>query len=308
MTYKAYMLGMILWATCLYSCNSSSTGDANTDQSASIVSPVTVTHIVRAPMSEKVPLNAVSVFQKKSVIKATVNGYIEKEMISPGQVVHQGALLFVLKTKEARAMDGVQVDSTLAFTGVVTLRAAQDGYVSQLDHQQGDYVMDGDQLGIISDRNSFVFLLDVPFELTGHLVIGRGCEIILPGGKTVPGRIASKIPAVDPQSQSQRFVVKVSDGEQLPENLIAKINIATSVVEDAQVLPKTALLTSEDQTAWWVMKLINDSTAIKIPVQKGIESDSAVQILSPDFLSSDRILTSGNYGLPDTALVKIVAP
>jgi hypothetical protein len=57
------------------------------------------------------------------------------------------------------------------------------------------------------------------------------------------------------------------------------------------------------QSNFWVMKLIDSTTAVKVPVQKGIESGNRVEILSPKFSPSDMILTSGNYGLPDTAKV-----
>jgi hypothetical protein len=51
--------------------------------------------------------------------------------------------------------------------------------------------------------------------------------------------------------------------------------------------------------------MINDSMAVKVPVQKGLESDTSVQIISPRFSDTDKILVSGNYGLADTAFVKI---
>jgi hypothetical protein len=51
--------------------------------------------------------------------------------------------------------------------------------------------------------------------------------------------------------------------------------------------------------------LINDSTAVKVPIVKGISTDTRVEILSPKFGKDDRLLNSGNYGLPDTAFVKI---
>jgi hypothetical protein len=51
------------------------------------------------------------------------------------------------------------------------------------------------------------------------------------------------------------------------------------------------------------MKLISDSVAIKVPVRKGIENNDEVEIIEPQFLQTDKILFSGNYGLPDTAAV-----
>ena len=53
------------------------------------------------------------------------------------------------------------------------------------------------------------------------------------------------------------------------------------------------------------MKLINDSTAIKVSVKKGIETTDKVEITEPAFSSTDRIIFIGNYGLADTAKIAI---
>lgn len=306
MANKSYCISVLLLAALLFSCKSNAPDEADDSVSGEVITPVTVTHIATTPLADTIVLNATSVFRNKSVVKSTVNGYIMKENVTPGQMVQKGQLLFVMKTKEASVIGSRALDSILQFKGVVSIRSAESGYVTELDHQRGDYVMDGEQLCIISDRNSFAFLLEVPFELSPYVKTGHGCSIILPDQQHITGRIVSKAPSVDPVTQTQQYIVKVSPALHLPENLIAKIKITKSAEKKAAVLPKTAILTNEDQTAWWVMKMINDTTAVKVPVKKGMETDDKVQIDSPSFLPSDRILTSGNFGLPDTALVKVV--
>ena len=56
------------------------------------------------------------------------------------------------------------------------------------------------------------------------------------------------------------------------------------------------------------MKLINDSTAIKVPVKIGIVTDAQVEISAPLFDKFDRLINTGNYGLPDTARINIIQP
>jgi hypothetical protein len=56
------------------------------------------------------------------------------------------------------------------------------------------------------------------------------------------------------------------------------------------------------------MKMTDSVTAVKIPVKKGIETRERIEILSPAFSIKDKILLSGNYGLPDTARVRIIQP
>ena len=54
------------------------------------------------------------------------------------------------------------------------------------------------------------------------------------------------------------------------------------------------------------MKLKDDTTAVKVADKKGLEAGDKVEILSPSFAPADRIVVTGNYGLADTAKVKIV--
>lgn len=71
-------------------------------------------------------------------------------------------------------------------------------------------------------------------------------------------------------------------------------------------LPKAAVLTDEVQSHFWIMKMIDNVTAVKVPVQKGMEDADRVEIIAPHLSPADKVLLTGNYGLPDTAKVSIV--
>jgi hypothetical protein len=220
--------------------------------------------------------------------------------------VEKGNLLFILKTKEASALEKNQItDSSLFFKGLIKIKASKTGVISNIVHQKGDYVQEGDELAMLSEQNSLVFLLEVPFELDPYIKKNISCNILLTGNRTITGTISSNLPVMDMQSQTENFIVKPSTSEKLPENLIAKIKIIKTSKSKAFILPKPAILANETQTEFWVMQLINDSIAIKVPIKKGIELSDKVEILQPVFGSSDRILLTGNYGLSDTAKVTI---
>lgn len=70
-------------------------------------------------------------------------------------------------------------------------------------------------------------------------------------------------------------------------------------------VPKSSVLTDDVQSEFWVMKLINDTTAVKTIIEKGLENDKWVELKSNNISLKDRLLTSGNFGLSDTASVKI---
>ena len=269
--------------------------------------PVTVTTISQAPLDDYIELNAVSAFLQKSYVKANANGYLQSADVYPGKYVEPGQPLFTLKTKEAQSIGNSirLLDSTLKFSGVNTIRANQRGYITQLNHQSGDYVQDGEQLAVISDRSSFVFLLNLPYELRPFVLGKKAVELLLPDGTRLNGTIGPVMPTVDSSSQTQNVVIRVNTATAIPENLIAKVRVLQSAKASTQSLPKAALLSDETESDFWVMKMIDSATAVKVPVKKGIEGKDRVEILFPAFTPADRILVTGNYGLPDTAKVKI---
>jgi hypothetical protein len=175
--------------------------------------------------------------------------------------------------------------------------------ISTISHQTGDYVQQGDELAVIADSKSLVFILEVPFEMSGYIGLGRNCALSLPDNSRMTGKITSKLPEMNIQNQTVRYVITTEKTLKLPENLIASALIVKESRKHVQVFPRTAVLGNETLTNFWVMKLINDSVAVKVPVRKGIENSNEVEVIEPLFLPDDKILTSGNYGLPDTAAV-----
>jgi len=299
--YTCYLLASLL----LVSCSSAGEPEAAAD-AVEVKTPVTVTTVSNAPIKETTDLNAVATYQKKNTVKAGTDGYIQKVFVKLGEHVKAGAPLFTMKTKEAQVLgDLMTQDSSLHFNGVITVKAPASGMVLEINRQAGDYVNDGEQLSIIADQNSFVFLVNVPFELNQYTTIGTKATIILPDSMKIRGTVASKLSTMDAVAQTQQFVIKPQTDAILPENLQGVVRLNKKAKASTQVLRKAAVLTNETMDAYWVMKLINDTTAVKIPVKTGITARDAVEILSPSFAPSDRILISGNYRLPDTAYVLV---
>ncbi|MBL4677402.1 MAG: HlyD family efflux transporter periplasmic adaptor subunit [Mucilaginibacter sp.] len=308
MTKHHNILGLLLLISLFILSSCSNSGSAADEESSpSAVTPVTVTHIEHGALTDTITLNATSTFLQKNYVKANAIGYINKVNIKPGEYVHKGQLLFTIKTKEAQSIGNTinVLDTTFKFSGVNRIVASTNGYVTQLTHQLGDYVQDGEQLAVISDHNSFAFLLQVPYELHQLMAHNQTLQLSLPDGTILKGQVASTMPAVDSLAQTQALVIKVNSPEPLPENLVAKARLIKAAKDNAVMLPKAAILSNEALTEFWVMKLINDSTAVKVPVKKGIETNTKVELTFPQFQQSDRIIETGNYGLADTARIRI---
>lgn len=303
--YLKLIYGSMAVIITLSSCSNSD--PAATADTPSPVTPVQITYISDSTLAEYVELSAVSAYLEKSFVKANINGYIEKANAGTGQKVGSGQNLFTLVTKEARSIGNTvnKLDPGFKFSGISNIRAEQSGIILQVNHQEGDYVQDGEALATISNRNSLVFLLDLPYELNKIIKQNSSLNVLLPDGTSLAGAVSGTMPAVDSLAQTQRYIIKVPSAKDIPEGLIAKVRLSKLSHPNTQVLPKSAVLANETEDEFWVMKLINDSTAVKVNVKKGIENSSTTEVLSPKFSRTDRIITSGNYGIADTARVKI---
>lgn len=278
------------------------------EKTETVSTPVTITSPVNGNLSEVVELNAVSAFLLKSYVKSTSTGYLQEVNATLGKYVNKGDLLFLMKTKESQSLGNTisKLDTSLHFSGVITIKAPGSGYISQINYRAGDYVQDGEQMAIITDTKSFVFLLDLPYELKPYLSIGQSVLLKLPDATTLDGRVSNAMPSVDAVSQTQSFVIKVNSSKQIPENLIAKVSLIKNAKSNTVSLLKSAVLSDETQSEFWIMQLIDSVTAVKVPIKKGLENATSVEILSPLLKPTDKILLTGNYGLPDTAKVTII--
>jgi multidrug efflux pump subunit AcrA (membrane-fusion protein) len=283
------------------------TPDANSADSTEGFTPVTVTHATFGSLTDALSLNATSTFLLKTSVKSDINGYLQKVNIHLGEKVSQGQELFVVRSKESEHIGNTinRLDTLLRFDGLAHIKSPASGYITGLSYQAGDYVQDSEILATISDINSLVFLLDLPYELNIYLNENRTIELTLPDGKKYKGTIGSSLPTVDPVSQTQSYVIHVSGISAIPENLVASVKFMRNSKPDAIILPKEALLTDETQTEFWIMKMTDSITAVKVPVTKGMETPDKVEIISPRLTPADLILQTGNYGLPDTAKVII---
>jgi len=302
---KRYSLYFLILVTILNSCQSKEAGEIETEQET--ITPVTVTSIITEPMVEYIELNATSMYLQQGFVKASSNGYIQSINTQVGKLVSSAQNVVVLKTKEAQSIGNSinALDSTFKFFGIINIKAGTTGYISEINHEPGDYVQDGEQLAVINDVNSFVFILNLPYELRPYVMNKDFVELLLPDGKKMIARISSAMPIVDSASQTQNIILKVNE-KNLPINLIGKVRVIKTEKANTASLPKQSVLSDETQSNFWVMKLIDDSTAVRVPVTKGLEINDRIEITSPKFSSSDKFLLTGNYGLADTARIKIV--
>jgi multidrug efflux pump subunit AcrA (membrane-fusion protein) len=264
---------------------------------------VTAGSPVTTKMNEYLDLNANTFFLSQEIVRATFPGFILKTNKNLGDHVKKGELLFTIKTKEASASDSIYLENQ--FNGMVNIYARSNGILTELSYQTGDYVTESDRLALILDPSSLRIMLNVPFQYSNNVSGSDSYLIKLPDKKEFTAKVVKKLPSIDIVNQTQSFILEPNASINVPANLNLIVKIPLKTLVNAVALPKSAVVTNETESEFWVMKIINDSTAVKLDIQKGIETDSLVQIKEPVLSANDRFVTEGAYGLPDTVNILI---
>ena len=150
----------------------------------------------------------------------------------------------------------------------------------------------------------FIFLLDVPYEVSRHVTSGESCSLVLPDGTYLLATIGEPLATVDAVSQTQP-VKLYADAPPLPEGMNVKaVFTSATPTEAVLLLPKAAVQSDETLTSYWVMKLIDDSTAVRVPVKIGNSTADSMEVFGP-LVPTDRIVLTGGYALPDSSKIII---
>lgn len=301
---KKFILSIILITLFFISCKDTTIAEKPIDASV----PVTLTTIDTTGIESYTDLNATATYLVKNTIKANATGYLSSVNVATNDFVSNGATLFSIKTREAKILGNSvnKIDPTLNFGSAIKVRSNTNGIVTMVNVQQGDYVQDGDALVTINDIKSFAILLSLPYELKKYISVGQQLAVTLPDATSRIATVQKFSPTVDATSQTQNVVLKINGKQNIPENLIVKVRINKTSSFKTISLPKSAVLSDETETDFWIMKMINANTAIKVPIKKGIQTEDKIEILSPVLTRDDKILLTGNYGVADTIKVKVI--
>jgi hypothetical protein len=257
-------------------------------------------------ITEYLKLNAVTQFQKKISIMASNTGYINQLNFKQGDGIVAGGVFCLIKTKEQQALKNiVHGDSSLTqFQKALSVIASATGTISVINVQQGDYVSEGDILATLVVPNSLILAVNVPYEYRTYVSAGTNCNIQLPDGRKWQQTITQSMPLVDAVTQAQQFIIRLPNAA-LPENLNVFVLIPYKKSGLTLCVPSSAIQTDEMQQFFWVMKVVNQSIAIKFPVTIGLQNDSLTEIKSDGITEKDLIIITGAYGLADSSAVII---
>jgi len=285
----------------LISCKTKSTSG---EEQVPVVS-VKTTAVKQGDIESMVNLNGKTIYLKKNIIVSPIPGYVVKMNIRYGDVVLKNDVLFEVQTKEGKALGNTNTFKENA--GIVTVLAPAGGIINELIiNGTGGYVVEGGPMCSIVETGDFVIQMNVPFLYNALVKRNMKCKIILPDNTVLDGYVYKILPIINETTQTQNVLIKTSSSRHLPENLNLIVQFINEKHSRSLLVLKEAIMTNETQSEFWVMKIVDKNLAIKVPIIKGIENDSIIEISSPDIIKDDLLINEGAYGLPDSTIVKVV--
>ena len=293
------LLSVVCILLLLCSCKTKNTSE---EEQLPLVS-VKATPVIKGDIKREISFNGSTVYLNRNQILSPISGYVRSVNVKYGDEVQKNEVLYEIQTKERKALEA---DSSSGDFGNIEVRATSDGFVNDLTvNEPGVYVSEGGTLCIIVDIKDLMVWVNVPFEYNYILTKRRKCTICLTDKTIISGSVSRILPVVDEVNQTQTVLIRPETNRQLPENLNLIIKFLSEDHQQVLLISKSSLMTNETQSEFWIMKIVNGNMAVKIPVLKGIENDSIVEIIASQLNVNDLVLSEGAYGMPDSTQISI---
>jgi HlyD family secretion protein len=195
-------------------------------------------------------------------------------------------------------------EAQLSYTEI---RSPIDGVITDRPLYPGEMASSSAPLLTVMDISSIIARAHIPQSDALLLHKGDKATLSVSGIEDVSGAVTLISPALDPNSTTVEIWVQAKNArQQLRPGTTAQVTITAQTVEDALVIPATALLNVSGNKAQ-VMVIDSQSKAQSRDVQLGVQGTEGVQIVS-GLKPGEQVITEGAYGLPDKTKVKVEKP
>jgi membrane fusion protein (multidrug efflux system) len=185
------------------------------------------------------------------------------------------------------------------------IRAPIDGVISDRFVRLGDTLAVYDPAFRITSLDPLVAYLHVPEREYRHVEQGQpvGIDIDALQGQRVIAEVTRVSPVVDPQTGTFKITIEIADEQRrIKPGMFGRINIVYDQHANVLQIPRSAIVEDAGETAVFV---VEDDKAVRKLVETGY-SDSGMMEITLGLSDGDRVITVGQIGLKDDALVTII--
>jgi len=196
-----------------------------------------------------------------------------------------------------------QLADTKKATPVTTFFSTADGYITQMDTREGDYVMEGGTLVKLTDLSTLWVEAQVYTSQLAEINNNSIATVQLPGfeGKEIKGKIEFINPEINPDTRINLIRVSIPNpGNQLKPGMPAYI-LLRSPQRKTLTLPIDAVIRDGKGATVWIRTGTHSFKSKMVTV--GLESDDRIEIKS-GLNSGDVVVITGAYLLQSEYIFK----
>ncbi len=198
---------------------------------------------------------------------------------------------------------------SLAQLSYSQIRSPINGVIAERPSYPGEMAVTGTPLLVVMDISKIIAKAHIPEQDAALLRVGDRAELNVPGTEDpIPAKITVVSPATDPNSTTvEIWALAENSKNRLRPGTTAGISITAQKIDNAILVPSSAILKQAEGEGVSIMLAGADNHAHLQPVQTGIQNNDETQIVS-GVDAGQRVVTSGAYGLPDNAQIRIESP
>lgn len=185
------------------------------------------------------------------------------------------------------------------------IRAPIDGVVSNRYIRIGNTVSVNDAVFEVTSLDPLVAYLHVPEREYRNIREGQavGIDIDALAGQRIVASVTRVSPVVDPDTGTFKITIEISDEERrIKPGMFGRISIVYDQHTNVLQVPRSAILEESGATSVFV---VEDDKAVRRPVVTGYSNAGMIEIVE-GLSDGDRVVTVGQVGLKDDALVTII--
>jgi multidrug efflux pump subunit AcrA (membrane-fusion protein) len=186
------------------------------------------------------------------------------------------------------------------------LTASWGGSVLSHSASAGDRVSEDQEILMIADASSMVFLVDLAQADLPRIHPGQRAAIQIAGGsQPVAGSVHAVLPGANPTDYTGSVRINLpASSRRLALGIFGTARILVAEHADATVVPDAAVL-RDDVTGVARVALVQQDHARWITVTTGVKDGGKTEILAPPLALGQPVIISGLVGLPEGKLVAV---
>ena len=189
--------------------------------------------------------------------------------------------------------------------GNTTVNSPVTGFVAKRLVDPGAFVTQNVTLLSVVDISIVRLIVNLVERDLSKVSVGAGAAVTVDAypGENFTGRVARVAPVLDPATRTAEMEVEIPNASgRLKPGMYARVRLISAKKENALVVPKAALVTSQDRRGVF---MVQKGQAVFRAVTLGLEEPDRIEI-TDGLKEGDEVVTTGASSLRDGAQVLLV--